>query len=114
MLLALLNRTFTMRRQIDEVFRAEQQLLDVRLELANVDSLWCLAQSSDLAVITSGLGARNPGSLLIRPILRDGLKRTAALRWRRGRSPEAAVIAWRGLLAKQIPQTSGIRLADVL
>lgn len=112
--LALLNRTFTMRRQIDEVFRAEQQLPDVRLELANVDSLWYLAQSSDLAVITSSLGARNPGSLLIRPILHDGLKRTSALRWRRGRSPGAAVNAWRGLLAEQIRQTSGIRLANVL
>ena len=107
--LALLNRTFTMRRQIDTVFRAEHLLLDVRLELANVDSLLSVAQSSDLAVITSGLGVRDPGSLLIQPILHDALKRTAALRWRRGRSPSAAVNVWRDLLAEQIRQTPGIR-----
>lgn len=112
--LALLNRTFTMRRQIDEVFRAEQRRLDVRLELGNVDSLLCLAQISDLAVITSSLGARDPDSLQIRPILHDGLKRTAALRWRRGRSAGAAVNAWRDLLAEQIRQTSGIRPTGVL
>jgi LysR family cyn operon transcriptional activator len=109
--LALLNRTFTMRRQIDSAFRAERLILDVRLELANIDSLLSVAQCSDLAVITSSLGIRDPASFLIRPILHDAFKRTAALRWRRGRSPNAAVSVWRNLLAEQIRQTRGIRLA---
>ncbi|CAM2157338.1 HTH-type transcriptional regulator CynR [Pararobbsia alpina] len=100
--LALLNRDFAMRRQIDRVFAAESCALDVRVEAANVDSLMRLAEASELATVASGLAVRDHKRVVVRAIAHGGLKRAAALRWRRGRSASPAVQSFSQALAKQI------------
>jgi LysR family cyn operon transcriptional activator len=84
--LALLNRSFAMRQQIDAAFARADLALDVRVEAANVDSLVRLTQAASFATIASGLAVRESKGLVMRPIAHPDLSRVAALRWRRGRS----------------------------
>jgi LysR family transcriptional regulator, cyn operon transcriptional activator len=106
--LALLNRDFAMRRQIDQVFSQESYPLDVRVEAANVDSLMRLAETSGLATIASGLAIRDRRRVELRPIAHDGLRRTAALRWRRGRSMSPAIQCFSQALVKQLGLVEGV------
>jgi LysR family cyn operon transcriptional activator len=51
----LLNRSFEMRKQIDEAFARADLPLDVRVEAASTDSLMLLAESGSFATIASTL-----------------------------------------------------------
>ena len=84
--LALLNRTFAMRGQIDAACANANIALDVRVEAANVDSLIRLVEHAGYATIASPLAVQAGSRIETTTISDDGLARIAALRWRRGRT----------------------------
>jgi LysR family cyn operon transcriptional activator len=104
--LALLNTSFAMRKQIDTSFANAGLPLDVRAEAANVDSLVRLVQASSLSSIVSGLAVVGNSRVDVRPITSTDLKRTAALRWRRGRSFSPAVQEFNAALLSQIKKAT--------
>ncbi|MGY2238814.1 LysR substrate-binding domain-containing protein [Pseudomonas gingeri] len=112
MRLALLNRNFAMRRQIDSAFSRAGLPLDVRVEAANVDSLVRLVDRGDWVIIASPLAIDDVGRFEVRQIDHGDLSRIAALRWRRGRSFSAATLAFNHVLMGRLQRLPGIRLSD--
>ncbi|NWD05670.1 LysR substrate-binding domain-containing protein [Pseudomonas gingeri] len=110
--LALLNRNFAMRRQIDSAFSRAGLPLDVRVEAANVDSLVRLADRGDWAIIASPLAIDDSERFEVRDIDHVDLSRIAALRWRRGRSFSAATLAFNQRLINRLRQLPGIHLSS--
>jgi LysR family cyn operon transcriptional activator len=109
--LALLNRNFAMRRQIDSAFSRAGLPLDVRVEAANVDSLVRLVGRGDWATIASRLAIDDAKRFEVREIDHADLSRIAALRWRRGRSFSAATLAFIHLLIDRLQRLPGIALS---
>lgn len=109
--LALLNRNFAMRRQIDSAFSRAGLPLDVRVEAANVDSLVRLVGRGDWATIASRLAIDDAKRFEVREIDHADLSRIAALRWRRGRSFSAATLAFIHLLIDRLQRSPGIALS---
>lgn len=89
--LALLNRQFLMRQQIEMEARRENIQLNVRLELSTMGDLLEVAKTGNLTVIGSSIACRNDVGLTSRPISGEFLKRTAALCWRKGRFVTSAM-----------------------
>jgi LysR family cyn operon transcriptional activator len=96
--LALLNRSFAMRRQIDAAFARADVTLDVRVEAANVDSLIRLTEQGRFATIASTLAVNNHPTLQMQPIAQSDLSRIAALRWRHGRTFSPAIRSFNSAL----------------
>lgn len=92
--LALLNRQFLMRQQIEMEARRENIQLNVRLELSTMGDLLEVAQSGKLLVIGSPVASRLNTQIASRPITGDFLTRTAALCWRKERFITSAMKAF--------------------
>ncbi len=107
--LALLNRSFAMRRQIDAAFARADLTLDVRVEAANVDSLIRLTEHGRFATIASSLAVNNHPNLQMQMIAQSDLSRIAALRWRQGRTFSPAIRSFNSALENCIQTT---RLAN--
>ena len=100
--LALLNQEFAMRIQIDSVFAQADIALDVRVEAANVDSLMRLVQGGRYGTIASRLALPPRSKIGMARIAHAGMSRTAALRWRRGRTFSPAMIRFEQALQSAI------------
>jgi len=92
--LALLNRQFLMRQQIEMEARRENIQLNVRLEVSTMGDLLEVARTGSLAVIGSPIACRRDADLISRAISGEFLKRTAALCWRKGRFVTGAMKAF--------------------
>jgi len=92
--LALLNRQFLMRQQIEMEARRENIQLNVRLELSTMGDLLEVAKAGNLTVIGSPIACRRDVGLISRSITGEFLKRTAALCWRKGRFVTSAMRAF--------------------
>ncbi|GAP34318.1 LysR substrate-binding domain-containing protein [Piscinibacter sakaiensis] len=93
--LALLPRSFSMRRVLDEAFRAAGVRPRLQVEMEPVESLLSLCRHDSLASIVPERAARDaPGLRSI--VLHDApqLRRVAGLLWRRGASRSAAAQAF--------------------
>ncbi len=100
--LVLLNRDFAMRQQIDDVFARAELALDVRAEVANVDSMIRFANTGRFAAIASRLALPRESGLAHAMIGHAGMSRIAALRWRRGRTFSPMVDAFERQLQTRI------------
>lgn len=109
--LVLLQRGFTMRRQVDAVFARAGLQLDVRAEADDVEAMLRLAAQGGLATIATTLALHGRPGLVARPIAHPDLVRSAALRWRRGRSPAPAAERFADLLLRRLRAQHGIELA---
>lgn len=92
--LALLNRQFLMRQQIEIAARRENIQLDVRLELSTMGDLLEVARAGELTVIGSPIACRSDSALVSRPVMGKFLSRTAALCWRKGKFVTSAMRAF--------------------
>ena len=92
--LALLNRQFLMRQQIEMEARRENIQLHVRLEVSTMGDLLEVARTGGLAVIGSPIACGRDEELISRSVSGEFLKRTAALCWRKGRFVTSAMRAF--------------------
>ena len=99
--LALLNRHFLMRQQIDRQARQDKVTLDVRLEVSGMDDLAAVARTGGLLAVGSRLacleGDRCLGS---KPLGGKFLSRTAALCWRKGRLLTGSMLAFQSAVKR--------------
>lgn len=83
---ALLNRHFLMRQQIDRQARQDKVTLDVRMEVSGMDDLAAVARTGSLLAVGSRLACLGKDNHLESRLLSGKfLSRSAALCWRRGR-----------------------------
>lgn len=92
--LALLNRGFLMRQQIDRQARQDKVKLDIRLEVSGMDDLAAVARSGGLLVVGSRLACLEDPRLAARALSGKFLSRSAALCWRKGRLPSGSMQAF--------------------
>lgn len=98
--LALLNRQFLMRQQIEIEARRENIQLNIRLELSTMGDLLEVARAGDLTVIGSPIACRADACLVSRPIAGEFLSRTAALCWRKERFVTSAMRAFQNTVVE--------------
>jgi len=97
--LALLPRSFAMRRQVDEALRqAGVARPQVQVEMEPVESLLSLCRHGSLASIVPERAARQQAPDLRAVALTPALVRHAGILWRRGTSRSAAARAFAALL----------------
>lgn len=92
--LALLNRGFLMRQQIDRQARQDKVKLDIRLEVSGMDDLTAVARSGSLLVVGSRLACQEDKRLVAKALSGKFLTRSAALCWRKGRLPSGSILAF--------------------
>lgn len=92
--LALLNRSFLMRQQIDRQARQDKVKLDIRLEVSGMDDLAAVARGGGLLVVGSRLACLEDPRLTARALSGKFLSRSAALCWRKGRLPSGSMQAF--------------------
>ena len=107
--LAVLNRQFLMRQNIDRQAQLEQLKLDIRLEVSSMDDLVTAAEQGHLLALGSELACLNHTTLVARALHGKFMTRSAALYWRRGRTLtlsmlvfQAAVLRISADIAKQL------------
>lgn len=103
MALALLPRSFAMRRQIDDSLRQAGARPDVQVEMEPVESLLSLCRHGHLAVIVPERASRLAPDLHAIALTAPVMVRHAGLLWRRGSSRSAAAQALAALLRLQAP-----------
>lgn len=103
MALALLPRSFAMRRQIDDSLRQAGARPDVQVEMEPVESLLSLCRHGHLAVIVPERASRLAPDLHAIALTAPVMVRHAGLLWRRGSSRSAAAQAFAALLRLQAP-----------
>lgn len=96
--LALLPRTFTMRRQIDEALREAGAKPLVQVEMEPVESLLSLCRHGSLASIVPERAARQAPELQAIALSAPTMLRRAGILWRRGTSRSAAAREFAALL----------------
>jgi LysR family cyn operon transcriptional activator len=92
--LALLNRQFLMRQNIDRQAQLERLKLDIRLEVSSMDDLVTAAAQGHLLAIGSALACLHHPMLVTALLHGKFMNRTAALYWRRGRTPALSLLAF--------------------
>lgn len=92
--LALLNRSFLMRQQIDRQARLDKVKLDIRLEVSGMDDLAAVARGGGLLVVGSRLVCLDDKRLASKALTGKFLSRSAALCWRKGRAPTRSMQAF--------------------
>jgi len=95
--LALLNRQFLMRQQIELQARKDNLYLQVRLETSNSNDLIEVAKSGQLLTICSPMIALGENRLSFQPIHGEYLNRKCVLCWRKDRYVSAAMKAFQEL-----------------
>lgn len=99
--LALLNRHFLMRQQIDRQARQDKVTLDVRLEVSGMDDLASVARTGRLLVVGSRLACLEGDRHLEASVLSGKfLSRTAALCWRKGRFLTGSMLAFQSAVKR--------------
>jgi LysR family cyn operon transcriptional activator len=98
--LAVLNRQFLMRQNIDRQVKLDRLKLDIRLEVSSMDDLVIAAGQGHLLAIGSGLACLEHPTLVTRSLHGKFLKRTAALYWRRGRAPTLSVLSFQAAVLR--------------
>jgi len=101
--LALLPRSFTMRRQLDEGLRQAGAVPDVQVEMEPVESLLSLCRHSQLASIVPERAALQAAGLHAIALTAPAMVRQAGILWRRGASRSAAARAFAALLHGRTP-----------
>ena len=96
--LALLPRSFAMRRQIDEALRQAGAKPLVQVEMEPVESLLSLCRHGSLASIVPERAARQAPELQAIALSAPALLRRAGILWRRGTSRSAAAREFAELL----------------
>lgn len=96
--LALLPRSFAMRRQIDEALRQAGIKPDVQVEMDPVESLLSLCRHGSLASIVPERAASQAPELQAIALTAPAMVRHAGILWRRGASRSAAARAFASLL----------------
>ena len=96
--LALLPRSFAMRRQIDEALRQAGAKPLVQVEMEPVESLLGLCRHGSLASIVPERAARQAPELQAIALTAPALLRRAGILWRRGTSRSAAAREFAELL----------------
>ncbi len=98
--LALLNRQFLMRQNIDRQAQLERLKLDIRLEVSSMDDLVTAAAKGHLLAIGSALACLHHPVLVTHSLHGKFMSRTAALYRRRGRTPALSVLAFQAAVLR--------------
>ena len=98
--LAVLNRQFLMRQNIDRQVKLERLKLDIRLEVSGMDDLVTVAEQGHLLAIGSKLACLDHPTLVTRSLHGKFMTRSAALYWRRGRTPMLSVLAFQAAVLR--------------
>lgn len=99
--LALLNRHFLMRQQIDKQARQDKVTLDIRLEVSGMDDLAAVARTGSLLAVGSRLACLEEDHRLgSKPLNGKFLSRTAALCWRKGRFLTGSMLAFQSAVKR--------------
>lgn len=105
--LAVLNRQFLMRQNVDRQVKLDRLKLDIRLEVSSMDDLVTAAGQGHLLAIGSGLACLDHPTLAIRSLHGKFMIRSAALYWRRGRTPALSVLAFQAAVLRISADISG-------
>lgn len=92
--IAVLNRQFLMRQNIDKQAQLEHLKLDIRLEVSSMDDLVTAAEHGQLLAIGSRLACLNHPTLAARTLHGKFMTRSATLYWRRGRTLTLGMLAF--------------------
>ena len=92
--LALLNRDFLMRQNIDKQARQDKVRLDIRLEVSAMDDLITVAMQGRLLVVGSGLASLEKTGLKSLKLQGKLLSRSAVLYWRRDRALTGSLLSF--------------------
>ena len=98
--LAVLNRQFLMRQNIDRQAKLERLKLDIRLEVSSMDDLVTAAGQGHLLAIGSRLACLDHPTLVTHSLHGKFMTRSAALYWRRGRTPTLSVLAFQAAVLR--------------
>jgi LysR family cyn operon transcriptional activator len=98
--LAVLNRQFLMRQNIDRQVKLDRLKLDIRLEVSSMDDLVTAAGQGHLLAIGSGLACLDHPTLVTRSLHGKFMTRSAALYWRRGRTPTLSVLSFQAAVLR--------------
>jgi DNA-binding transcriptional LysR family regulator len=97
---AMLNRQFLMRQNIDRQLRYDKVELDVRLEVSSMDDVAVAATHGHLIGIGTKLACHGHPILEFRPLEGKFLSRSAGLYWRRGRVLTGALLAFQAAVTR--------------
>lgn len=92
--LVVLNRQFLMRQNIDRQVKLDRLTLDIRLEVSSMDDLVTAAGQGNLLAIGSALACLDHPTLVARSLHGKFMTRSAALYWRRGRTPTLSLLSF--------------------
>lgn len=98
--LAVLNKQFLMRQNIDRQAQLERLKLDIRLEVSSMEDLVAAAAQGHLLAIGSGLACLDHPTLITRSLHGKFMSRSAALYWRRGRPLTLSVLAFQAAVLR--------------
>ena len=99
--IALLNRHFLMRQQIDKQARLDKVTLDIRLEVSGMDDLAAVARTGNLLAVGSRLACQEGDRCLeAKQLSGKFLSRTAALCWRKGRVLTGSMLAFQSAVKR--------------
>jgi DNA-binding transcriptional LysR family regulator len=107
--LAVLNRQFLMRQNIDRQLRYDKVEVDVRLEVSSMDDLMIAATHGHVIAIGTELACHGYPQLESRPLEGRFLSRSASLYWRSGRVLTGALLAFQAVVIRICTELSGER-----
>jgi LysR family cyn operon transcriptional activator len=105
--LALLNRHFLMRQNIDKQARQDKAVLDIRLEVSAMDDLIAAAADGRLLAVGSELACLGNTRIMTRPLKGKFLSRSAVLYWRRDRLLTGNLLAFQAAVKRISGELSG-------
>ena len=105
--LALLNRHFLMRQNIDKQARHDKVVLDIRLEVSAMDDLIAAAADGRLLAVGSELACLGNPRLTARTLEGKLLSRSAVLYWRRDRLLTGSLLAFQAAVKRISGELSG-------
>jgi LysR family cyn operon transcriptional activator len=105
--LAVLNRHFLMRQNIDKQARQDKVVLDIRLEVSAMDDLIAAAADGRLLAVGSELACLGNTRLMAKPLAGKLLARSAVLYWRRGRLLTGSLLAFQAAVKRISGELSG-------
>lgn len=104
--IAVLNRDFLMRQNIDRQLKHDKVELNIRLEVSSMEDIIAAAMRGGLIAIGTELSCLGHSMLVSRPLKGKFLSRSAGLYWRRGRVVTGSVLAFEAAVARVITEVS--------
>jgi LysR family cyn operon transcriptional activator len=98
--LALLNRHFLMRQNIDKQARQDKVTLDIRLEVSGMDDLITAITAGRLLAVGSELASLGHSGLVSMKLEGKFLSRSAVLYWRRGRVLTGSLMSFQTIVKR--------------